>query len=94
MRGCCAIGIIGPVVLGVAALHLLLDLEVRLVPEVRQILRDLRRNEQGRSIAQRLLSVGEMVRHAPGWARRVLTMTSFWKGGTEFGTSPYPNNHV
>ena len=41
VRGCCAIGVIRPVVLGVAALHFFLDLEVRLVPEVRQVLRDL-----------------------------------------------------
>ena len=43
--------------------------------------KDLPRNEQGRSIDQSLLSVGEMVRRAPGWARRVLTMTGFLGGG-------------
>ena len=42
--------------------------------------KDLPRNEQGRSIDQSLLSVGEMVRRAPGWARRVLTMTGFLEG--------------
>ena len=55
--------------------------------------KDLPRNEQGHSIDQSLLSVGEMVRRAPGWARRVLTMTGFLKeiGTQSLPRSPYPN---
>ena len=54
--------------------------------------KDLPRNEQGHSIDQSLLSVGEMVRRAPGWARRVLTMTGFLEGGwdTAFRTVSIP----
>ena len=54
--------------------------------------KDLPRNEQGRSIDQSLLSVAEMVRRAPGWTRRVLTMTGFFGGGwdTQFGMISAP----
>ena len=55
--------------------------------------KDLPRNEQGRSIVQRLLNAEEMVRRAPGWARRVLTMTGFLEGveTRSLARSPYPN---
>ena len=49
--------------------------------------KDLLRNEHGRSIDQSLLSVGEMVRRAPGWARRVLTMTGFFGRGLGYSVS-------
>ena len=54
--------------------------------------KDLPRNGQDRLIDQSLLSAEEMVRRAPGWARRVLTMTGFLVRGwdTEFGTVSVP----